>query len=105
MEVVVRQARKIKEGWKIIAWKKDTDTEGHGRKDPSGCAIAGNWKVGDDKDIGTGIAGIYGPHGFEEWPNNILSKWQFYDGDEWQEAKSSEIVFEDCSPKGNLTFT
>ena len=47
MEVVVRQARKIKEGWKIIAWKKDTDTEGHGRKDPSGCAIAGNWKVGD----------------------------------------------------------
>ena len=65
----------------------------------------GNWKVGDDKDIGTGIAGIYGPHGFEEWPNNILSKWQFYDGDEWQEAKSSEIVFEDCSPKGNLTFT
>ena len=59
MEVVVREAWKIKEGWKIIAWKKDTDTEGHGRKDPSGCAIAGNWKVGDKIMSKACYIGIY----------------------------------------------
>ena len=65
----------------------------------------GQWKIAPNEYIGTDISGIQGPFGIEEWPNNISSKWKFYDGDKWQEAKSSDIVFQHCSAKGNFTFT
>ena len=61
----------------------------------------GGWYVGDDVDIGTGIAGIIGPDGIEEWPNNISSKWEFSGGGKFQEAKSGDInFFKNRSPKG-----
>ena len=65
----------------------------------------GGWRVGDDEDIGTDICGIAGPYGIEKWPNNIFSKRKFVGGGKWQEAERSDIVFEDCSPKGNSTFS
>ena len=63
----------------------------------------GCWNVGDNENIGTGICSIKGPNGIEEWPNNISSKWEFHaGGGKFQEAKSGDIAFEDCSPKGNF---
>ena len=65
----------------------------------------GNWKIDADDVLGTDIAGISGPFGIEVWPNNISSKWKFYVRGKWQEAESGDIVIEDCSPKGNFTFS
>ena len=65
----------------------------------------GGWRLAPNEYVVTNSASIQGPYGIEEWPNNISSKWQFYDGEKWQEAKSSDIVFEDVSPKGNFTFS
>ena len=66
----------------------------------------GQWKLAPNEYIGTDIAGIQGPYGIEEWPNNISSKWQFaLGGTKWQEAESGDIVFEDCSPKGNFILS
>ena len=66
----------------------------------------GGWIVGDDKNIGSGIRGIQGPFGIEEWPNNISSKWRFHERlGKWPEAESGDIVFEDCSLKGNFVFS
>ena len=65
--------------------------------------MSGCWYVGDDETIGTSRCGI-AAYGIEEWPNNIYSKWQFHiGGNEFKEAEIGDIVFEDCSPKGNLT--
>ena len=63
----------------------------------------GNWKIANDENIGTDFASISGPFSIEEWPNNISSKWRFFGGGKFQEAKSGDIVFEDCSQKGNFT--
>ena len=63
-----------------------------------------NWKIGDEEDIGTIISSFSGPFCIEEWPNNIFSKWEFFNGQKFQEAKIGDIVFEDCSPKGNLFY-
>ena len=63
----------------------------------------GQWKVGDNGNVETGRCGIQGPYGIEEWPSNISSKWKFVDTGKFQEAESSDIVFEDCSQKGNFT--
>ena len=63
----------------------------------------GGWYVGTDKNIGTGICSINGPDGIEEWPNNISSKWEFLGEDDFQVAESGDIVFQDCSPKGNFS--
>ena len=57
----------------------------------------GSWKIGYDKNIGTDVCGIFGPHGIEKWPNNISLKWEFYNGTEFKEAAIGEIVFEDCT--------
>ena len=62
----------------------------------------GQWKIAPNEYIGTDISGIQGPFGIEEWPNNISSKWQFASGGKWNEAECGDIVFEDCSPKGNF---
>ena len=78
-------------------WKHDSSD--------SAIWMYGAWRLAPNKLIGTDHCYIYGPFGIEEWPNNIFSKWQFHDGDEYREAESGDIVFEDCSPKGNLTFT
>ena len=65
----------------------------------------GGWYIGGDEYIGTDFASIQGPFGIEEWPNNISSKWKFASGGKFHEAESGDIVFEDCSPKGNFTFS
>ena len=66
----------------------------------------GGWKVGDDEDIGIDLCYIQGPHGIEEWPSNISSKWEFAIGErKWQEAESGDITFEECIPKGNFAFS
>ena len=66
----------------------------------------GGWYIGGDEYIGTDFASITGPFGIEEWPNNISSKWKFHaGGGKWQEAESGDIVFQDCSPKGNFAFS
>ena len=78
------------------------------KHDSSNTAIwmLGQWRVGVEENVGTGINAIFGPYGIEEWPNNISSKWKFHaGGGKWQEAENSDIRFEDCSPKGNFTFS
>ena len=66
----------------------------------------GEWYVGNNQNVGTDMGSIIGPDGIEEWPNKIFSKWQFHaGGGNWQEAKSDEIFVEDCSQKGNSTFS
>ena len=62
------------------------------------------WMVGYDKNIKTVKCGIAGPRGIEEWPNNISSKWIFSNRPGWQEAANCDIVFEDCSSKGEYSF-
>ena len=66
--------------------------------------LFGRWKVGHNENIGTGNADIHGPYNIEEWPNNISSKLQFFDGNKYQEAENGDIIFEDCSTKGNFIF-
>ena len=58
----------------------------------------GEWFVGYYENIGTLKCGIASPHGIEEWPNSISSKWRVHiNGNKFQEAANGEIIFEDCS--------
>ena len=61
------------------------------------------WSIAQNEYIRTGSCHIAGPHGIEEWPNKISSKWKFVRGGKWQEAENDDIVFKDCSPKGDYT--
>ena len=78
-------------------WKHDSD---------KAIWIYGEWKIAPDEYIGMANAIIRGPSGIEEWPNNISSKWRFHERlGKWPEAESGDIVFQDCSPKGNIAFS
>ena len=52
-----------------------------------------SWVVYDKSRLGDDVGGIFGPHGKDSYPNEIKQEWRYYDGTNWQDAGSNDIIF------------
>ena len=52
-----------------------------------------SWIVGAKDNLGTSTGYIVGPNGRDNYPNDIKQGWTYSDGEKFNEAPTSDIIF------------
>ena len=55
--------------------------------------VSSAWFVASKKNLGTNIGGISGPDGKDSYPNEIKQGWKYWDGELFNDAPGSDIIF------------